>query len=181
YQGLPCSGAIRRVTRVEGSYDAVILLECDSIDRSRLKGLEGRVIINIDHHASGRAFGSINWIDTSSCAVAEMVYDLATLAGVEITPDMATCLYTAVLTDTGSFCYSSTDAHTSIWPATWCATAPTPRSSRSTLISRTPHRKCFCSARLSLTCTAKAASPGCGFRITIWSALPQQRRTAKAW
>jgi phosphoesterase RecJ-like protein len=41
-----------------------------------------------------------------------MVYDLATLAGVDITPDMATCLYTAVLTDTGSFCYAGTDAHT---------------------------------------------------------------------
>ncbi len=37
---------------------------------------------------------------------------LATLAGVDITSDMATCLYTAVLTDTGSFCYAGTDAHT---------------------------------------------------------------------
>jgi bifunctional oligoribonuclease and PAP phosphatase NrnA len=112
YQGLPCAKAIRQITRVDGSYDAVILLECDGIERSRLKGLEGRFLINIDHHASGRAFGSINWIDTSACAVAEMVYNLATLAGVEITPDMATCLYTAVLTDTGSFCYAGTDAHT---------------------------------------------------------------------
>lgn len=112
YQGLPCAGAIRKVTHVEGGYDAVILLECDSIERSRLKGLEGRSIINIDHHTSGRAFGSVNWIDTSSCAVAEMVYDLATLAGVDITSDMATCLYTAVLTDTGSYCYAGTDAHT---------------------------------------------------------------------
>jgi phosphoesterase RecJ-like protein len=112
YQGLPCSGAIRHVTSVEGNYDAVILLECDSIERSRLTGLEGRAIINIDHHASGRTFGSVNWIDTGSCAVAEMVYDLATLAGVDITADMATCLYTAVLTDTGSFCYAGTDAHT---------------------------------------------------------------------
>jgi bifunctional oligoribonuclease and PAP phosphatase NrnA len=112
YQGLPCSRAIRQVERVDGDYDAVILLECDGIERSRLKGLDGRFIINIDHHVSGRPFGKINWIDTSSCAVAEMVYDLATVAGVEITPDMATCLYTAVLTDTGSFCYSGTDAHT---------------------------------------------------------------------
>jgi len=112
YRGLPCADAIRQVARVEGDYDAVILLECDSIERSRLMGLEGRFIINIDHHASGRAFGSVNWIDTGSCAVAEMVYDLATLAGAEITPEMATCLYTAVLTDTGSFCYAGTDAHT---------------------------------------------------------------------
>ncbi|HZD48169.1 MAG TPA: bifunctional oligoribonuclease/PAP phosphatase NrnA [Silvibacterium sp.] len=112
YRGLPCASAIRQIERVEGSYDAVILLECDGIDRSRLLGLEGRFIINIDHHVSGRAFGSVNWIETDSCAVAEMVYDLATVAGIDITADMATCLYTAVLTDTGSFCYAGTDAHT---------------------------------------------------------------------
>ncbi|MBV8674072.1 MAG: bifunctional oligoribonuclease/PAP phosphatase NrnA, partial [Acidobacteriaceae bacterium] len=42
----------------------------------------------------------------------EMIYNLARVIGVEITPEMATCLYTAVLTDTGSFCYAGTDAHT---------------------------------------------------------------------
>jgi phosphoesterase RecJ-like protein len=112
YRGLPCASTIRQVERVEGDYDAVILLECDGIERSRLQGLEGRFLINIDHHVSGRRFGDINWIDNDACAVAEMVYDLATLAGVSITPEMASCLYTAVLTDTGSFCYASTDAHT---------------------------------------------------------------------
>ena len=112
YQGLPCARSIRHVPHVEGSYDAVILLECDGIERSRLGGLEDRFLINIDHHVSGRAFGNLNWIDTDSCAVAEMIYDLARLTGVQITPDMATCLYTAVLTDTGSFCYAGTDAHT---------------------------------------------------------------------
>ncbi len=112
YRTLPCSSAIRQVSRVEGEYDAVILLECDGIERSRLRGLEGRFLINIDHHVSGRTFADINWIDTEACAVAEMVYDLAMHAGVRITPEMATCLYTAVLTDTGSFCYDGTDAHT---------------------------------------------------------------------
>jgi phosphoesterase RecJ-like protein len=112
YRGLPCSSTIRQVARVEGDYDAVILLECDGIERSRLEGLKGRFLINIDHHVSGRLFGDVNWIDQGACAVAEMVYDLAMLAGVRITPEMASCLYTAVLTDTGSFCYAGTDAHT---------------------------------------------------------------------
>lgn len=112
YRSLPCSSAVRQVSRAEGDYDAVVLLECDSIERSRLRGLEGRFLINIDHHASGRAFANINWIDTGACAVAEMVYKLAVEAGVRITPEMATCLYTAVLTDTGSFCYEGVDAHT---------------------------------------------------------------------
>ncbi|QNI30565.1 bifunctional oligoribonuclease/PAP phosphatase NrnA [Alloacidobacterium dinghuense] len=112
YRSLPCASVVRQVSRVEGEYDAVILLECDGIERSRLRGLDGRFLINIDHHVSGRTFGNINWIDTEACAVAEMVYKLAMVAGVCITPEMATCLYTAVLTDTGSFCYDGTDAHT---------------------------------------------------------------------
>lgn len=112
YRSLPCSSTIRLMDRVTGEYDAVILLECDGIERSRLRGLEGRFLINIDHHASGRNFANINWIDTEACAVAEMVYELAMVAGARITPEMATCLYTAVLTDTGLFCYDGTDAHT---------------------------------------------------------------------
>ncbi|HEX3435884.1 MAG TPA: bifunctional oligoribonuclease/PAP phosphatase NrnA [Pseudacidobacterium sp.] len=112
YRSLPCSSGIRQVSRVEGEYDAVVLLECDGVERTRLHGLEGRFLINIDHHVSGKHFANINWIDTEACAVAEMVYELAMLAGVRITPEMATCLYTAVLTDTGQFCYDGTDAHT---------------------------------------------------------------------
>ncbi|MFP5227270.1 MAG: DHH family phosphoesterase [Acidobacteriota bacterium] len=111
YRGLPCAGLIRHVNRIEGEYDAVILLECDGVQRSRLGGLEGRFLVNIDHHATGHAFADVNWIDTGACAVAEMVYRLALAAGAEVTPPMATCLYAGVLTDTGSFCYEGTDAH----------------------------------------------------------------------
>ena len=111
YRWLPCAEHIERTERVAGQYDLTILLECDGLERSRLQGLEGLRMINIDHHASGRPFADINWIDPQASAVAEMVFELAVTAGVRITPDMATCLYTAVLTDTGSFCYEGTDAH----------------------------------------------------------------------
>jgi phosphoesterase RecJ-like protein len=89
-----------------------ILLECDGIARTNLLGLEGRPLINIDHHASGRPFASVNWIDEHACAVAVMVYRIALAAGVEITPSLATCLYAAILSDTGSFTYSCTNAET---------------------------------------------------------------------
>jgi phosphoesterase RecJ-like protein len=89
-----------------------ILLECDGIARTGLLGLEGRTLVNIDHHASGRLFGSINWIDEHACAVAAMVYRIAVAAEVEITPSLATCLYAAIASDTGSFTYSSTTAET---------------------------------------------------------------------
>jgi bifunctional oligoribonuclease and PAP phosphatase NrnA len=112
YRSLPCAGQVRQWSHVEGDYDTVILLECDGIPRTRMSGLEKRFLINIDHHTSGRAFADVNWIDSSACAVAELIYHLALAAGIDITPEMATCLYTAMLSDTGSFCYEGTDAHT---------------------------------------------------------------------
>ncbi len=89
-----------------------ILLECDGIARTGLLGLENRPLINIDHHASGRNFASVNWIDEHACAVGAMVYRIALAAKVEITPSMATCLYTSILSDTGAFTYSCTNADT---------------------------------------------------------------------
>src|SRR6204780_1530803 len=112
YRSLPCAGHVRHWSHVEGDYDTVILLECDGIPRTRLGGLENRFLINIDHHTSGRTFADVNWIDSSACAVAELVYQLAGASGIDITAEMATCLYTAVLSDTGSFSYEGTDAHT---------------------------------------------------------------------
>jgi bifunctional oligoribonuclease and PAP phosphatase NrnA len=112
YKPLPHAETIRHAHHVNGKYDAAIILECDSVVRTRLQGLEDHFLINIDHHASSKPFADVNWIDPSACAVAEMVFRLAQAAGVKITADIATCLYTAVLTDTGAFCYSPTNAHT---------------------------------------------------------------------
>ena len=95
-----------------GSYDAAIILECDSIHRTRLEGLENRFLISIDHHVSGRPFAHVNWIDPHAVATAEMVFRLAREAGVKFSPEIATCLYTALMTDTGSFMFQGTNEHT---------------------------------------------------------------------
>jgi bifunctional oligoribonuclease and PAP phosphatase NrnA len=113
YRSLPGVEQIEVTQRVEEDYDTpVIILECDSIQRTGLEGLEGRYLINIDHHASGQPYADLNWIDEHACAVAEMVYRIAVAAKVEISPAMATSLYAAVLSDTGSFTYPSTSAST---------------------------------------------------------------------
>ena len=112
YQPLPFANTVVKADRVNGNYDAAIILECDSIQRTRLQGLEQQFLINIDHHLSGRRFAHINWIDPKAVATAEMVYQLAREAGVTISPMIATCLYTAVLTDTGSFMFQGTNEHT---------------------------------------------------------------------
>jgi phosphoesterase RecJ-like protein len=112
YQPLPFADRVRLAERVNGNYEAAILLECDSIQRTRLEGLEGQFLISIDHHRSGRSFAHVNWIDPHAMATAEMVYRLAREAGVKITSEIATCLYTAVMTDTGSFMFKGTSEHT---------------------------------------------------------------------
>ena len=112
YQQLPFAGSVVQSDHVNGDHDAAILLECDNLQRTRLDGLEKYFLINIDHHKSGRNFAHLNWIDSSAVATGELVYTLAKAAGVRISPEIATCLYTAVLTDTGAFMFEGTNAHT---------------------------------------------------------------------
>src|SRR5580658_437382 len=115
YQNLPFADLAIQADAVPAdlsSTDAVILLECDSIRRAGLEGLEKCFLINIDHHASGRNFAHINWIDSTVMATAELVYRLARLACVPVDRDIATCLYTGLMTDTGSFMFEGTNEHT---------------------------------------------------------------------
>lgn len=88
-----------------------ILLECNSTQRTGIAGLDHRMLLNIDHHCSGRDFAQLNWIDPKACAVAVMIYRIAAASPeLRITPAIADALYTGILTDTGGFMYSSTNA-----------------------------------------------------------------------
>jgi phosphoesterase RecJ-like protein len=112
YRSLPFADQVLQADRIGGNYEAAIILECDSIHRTRLQGLENRYLISIDHHVSGRPFAHVNWIDPHAVATGEMVFRLAREAGTPFSPEMATCLYTALMTDTGSFMFQGTNEHT---------------------------------------------------------------------
>jgi bifunctional oligoribonuclease and PAP phosphatase NrnA len=119
YQNLPFADQVIQADSLPADFPAdspgncaVILLECDSIRRTLLEGLENYFLINIDHHVSGRNFGHVNWIDSSVMATAELVFRFARLACVPVDRDIATCLYTALMTDTGSFMFEGTNEHT---------------------------------------------------------------------
>jgi bifunctional oligoribonuclease and PAP phosphatase NrnA len=112
YRALPFADQVLQADRVLGNYEAAIILECDSIHRTRLEGLENRFLISIDHHVSGRPFADVNWIDPQAVATGEMVFRLAREAGTPFSPEIATCLYTALMTDTGSFMFQGTNEHT---------------------------------------------------------------------
>jgi len=111
YQNLPFADRVIQADTIPAN-DAVVLLECDSIKRTLLEGLEECFLINIDHHVSGRNFAHVNWIDSTVMATAELVFRLARLACVPVDRDIATCLYTALMTDTGSFMFEGTNEHT---------------------------------------------------------------------
>jgi phosphoesterase RecJ-like protein len=112
YRSLPFADQVLQSNTVQGDYDAAIILECDSIHRTRLAGLEDRFLISIDHHVSGRPFAHVNWIDPHAVATAEMVFRLGREAGMPLSPEIATCLYTALMTDTGSFMFQGTSENT---------------------------------------------------------------------
>jgi bifunctional oligoribonuclease and PAP phosphatase NrnA len=112
YRPLPFADSVLLDLEHAPDAEAAIILECDGVARTRLTGLDRHYLINIDHHDTAHPFGDVNWIDPNACATAEMIFKLAREAGVKISPEVATCLYTAVLTDTGSFCFTGTTERT---------------------------------------------------------------------
>jgi phosphoesterase RecJ-like protein len=112
YLQLPGAENVRVTPRIDRTYDAIFVIECSDISRPGLIGLEKEFVVNIDHHATSALFGSINWIDATASAVGEMIYNLCKAIGGRITKDIAECVYTALVTDTGSFHYSNTTERT---------------------------------------------------------------------
>jgi phosphoesterase RecJ-like protein len=98
--------------RVDGQFDAAIIMECGDLGRTGVAGLEPFFVINIDHHPGNTAYGQINWFDASAAACAEMVYDIVRALPIPLTKEIATHIYLAILTDTGSFHYSSISPRT---------------------------------------------------------------------
>jgi phosphoesterase RecJ-like protein len=103
---------IRIAAAIEGDFDAAIIMECGDLKRTGVAGLERFFVINIDHHPGNSGYGNVNWFDASAAACAELVFDLVRALGIALTKEIATHIYLAILTDTGSFHYSSISPRT---------------------------------------------------------------------
>lgn len=112
YSRLPGAENVRVVKDIDRKYDAVFVIECSDVTRPGLPGLKDQFVVNIDHHSTTALFGDLNWIDSTAAAVGEMIYNLAKAIGARITPEIASCVYAALLTDTGSFHFSNTTERT---------------------------------------------------------------------
>jgi len=107
YQDFPGMDRIEIAASTSADVDAVIVMECSDLTRTGVTGLEGAFLINIDHHAGNRLYGAVNWHDESAAACGEMVFDLIRELAVPLTLEIATHIYLAILTDTGSFHHSN--------------------------------------------------------------------------
>ncbi len=93
--------------------DINVFITLDSANPERIGGMEkflkqAKLVINIDHHISNSKFGDLNWIDENSSCVGEMLYSLFEIFNVALDYKTSLLMYTAILTDTGSFRYENT-------------------------------------------------------------------------
>jgi phosphoesterase RecJ-like protein len=109
FPGVP---SIEIATSISGEFDTAVIMECGDLGRPGVSGLDKYFVINIDHHQGNTGYGDLNWFEPAAAACGEMVFDLVKSLGVPLTLDIATHVYLAILTDTGSFHYSSISPRT---------------------------------------------------------------------
>lgn len=96
--------------------DVGIVLDCSNVKRigktyEIFKDI--KTIINIDHHKSNENFGGLNYVNSSVSSVGEIIYELIRSINIDLLDeDISTCLFAAIITDTGSFRYSNVSEKT---------------------------------------------------------------------
>jgi len=109
---LPGIEAVQISDTIGGRHDAWLVLDCEP-ERTGMRNWSKPPVdrvVNIDHHHTNPRTADVYWVEPEAAATGEMVFDLLTEMGAPIDRDIATNLYTAIFTDTGSFRYSNTDS-----------------------------------------------------------------------
>jgi len=119
YDFLPESDLLHNLEDTDSvgkNIDVGIILDCSNTERlgevyKLLKN--AKIIINIDHHISNGRYGDLNYIDSSISSVGEIIYELIKSINFDLLDKkISNCLFTAIMTDTGSFRYSNTSSKT---------------------------------------------------------------------
>ncbi|MFM8971144.1 MAG: DHH family phosphoesterase [Actinomycetota bacterium] len=113
YRGLP--GLDRLVPPADFPAEPEVMVTFDCGSLARLGGLEQAAkaaaeLVVIDHHVSNDRYGSVNVVDPTAAASGVVVRRLLGRMGLPLDRDVATCLYVALVCDTGRFQYEATDA-----------------------------------------------------------------------
>ncbi len=114
YSFLPGSHEVTDRIGSVAEFDAAVLLDCHELRRAGERAIEAAsipILAVLDHHeVLGQVHGDIIVIDPEISAVGELVYRLLVAMKINIDPQMALNLFTAISTDTGSFNYNNTTA-----------------------------------------------------------------------
>lgn len=110
---LPDINSISLISKAKRRFSYIITV--DVADLSRAGQIDRLLnsnyhILNIDHHPTNDNFGEVNLVSSSAAATVEVIYDLINKMKLSIDQDLATCIYTGLLTDTGGFRYSNTSS-----------------------------------------------------------------------
>jgi phosphoesterase RecJ-like protein len=118
YAFLAGSEKIKSSVETADGFDAAIFIECPNAERAgkKIAGILERIPlwINIDHHIDNTSFGHLNLVEPELSAIGELVYELFVFMKEPIDQEVAEAIYTAIMTDTGSFRFPNTTRRTHI-------------------------------------------------------------------
>jgi phosphoesterase RecJ-like protein len=119
YRFLPAAqNIVHDINNIE-QYDVGIILDCSELARVGDEAESiGKIkkLINVDHHVSNNGFCSLKMLDAQASSTGELLFRLMREMRVNMSRDICTNLYAAIITDTGNFRYSSTRKET-FWAA----------------------------------------------------------------
>lgn len=105
---LPGADTLVNHVAEQARYDVGIVLDAGELRRAKIDAVAMcKVTINIDHHPYSEDFGDIYCVDTDASATAVLIYRILKHLGYSVSAAVAENIYTAILSDTGSFRYSS--------------------------------------------------------------------------
>ena len=115
YSFLPGVGRFVPAARYEGDPDLFVAVDTPTLDRladSAAVFARSRSSAAIDHHPTRDPYAQVTMVREHACAAGEVVYDFVRYLGIVPSAEVATCLLTAIVTDTGRFQYQNTTADT---------------------------------------------------------------------
>lgn len=117
YSYLPHLSDVKNVDYLDKSreYDLVINVDVAALDRAcdaKILFEKAKFTVNIDHHKTNNAYGNLNFINPDASSTGEVLFGCFENMNWKVNLDCAICLYTAILTDTGSFRFDNTKPST---------------------------------------------------------------------
>ncbi|MBQ3818957.1 bifunctional oligoribonuclease/PAP phosphatase NrnA [bacterium] len=117
YSFMPCLKLVKSIDDIDKSreYDLVINVDVASLDRicdGKILFEKAKKTVNIDHHKTNGSYADYNFVNPQASSTGEVLVGIFENLNWKIDTDCAICLYTAILTDTGSFRFDNTKPRT---------------------------------------------------------------------